>query len=68
MHCQRTSSDTVKIALYRLDLAILPHVRTEQELRRRLIRMEQTRQGLPVVDQMALVREFDAVELPDVEF
>lgn len=62
------SSDALKMALYRLDLSILPHVQSEYELGRRLRHMEQVRQGLRVVDQMALIREFDAIELPELEF
>jgi hypothetical protein len=68
MQCDRINSrDAVRMALYRLELSILPYVGSEHELRRRLRRMETLRSGLRVVDQMALIREFDALELPAVE-
>jgi hypothetical protein len=55
---EATGHDGVLVALYRLDLAILPHVATVAERKRRLRRMSELRQGLPMSVQTALLNEF----------
>jgi hypothetical protein len=55
---EATGHDGVLVALYRLELAILPHVATMAERKRRLRRMSELRQGLPQSVQSMLIVEF----------
>jgi hypothetical protein len=55
---EATGHDGVLVALYRLDLAILPHVATVAERKRRLRRMSELRRELPMSVQTALLNEF----------
>lgn len=57
----QTSRDRLRIALYRLELSILPHVSCDAETRRRLARMEDLASGLLVSDRATLHAELQQV-------
>jgi hypothetical protein len=56
-----TARDRARVALIDLELSILPHVESDAEVLRRLRRVHELRQGLPVLTQNRVASQIATV-------